>query len=119
MSENKRALWLTKDGRRDLFAADDVDAAKAHGWEVETGLRANGEPWNAEPEPEAVPQVEAIAQVAEGNAEYQARVDAGEEKAREAERKAAEKANAEAATGETPDLKVQVVEPRKAGKTSK
>lgn len=56
-TEKKHALYLVKDGENGgtprLFAAEDVDAAKANGWSEPDFPKSNGEPWNAEEELDA------------------------------------------------------------------
>ena len=48
MSE-KHALYLVKDGEGpSLFHADDVEAAKANGWEQPSFPKSNGTQWNAD-----------------------------------------------------------------------
>lgn len=48
-SDEKHALYLVKDGERPaLFHADDVEAAKANGWQEPDYPKSNGQPWNAE-----------------------------------------------------------------------
>lgn len=50
----KHALYLVKEGENDgrpaLFAAEDVEAAKANGWAEPDFPKGTGEPWNAEDE---------------------------------------------------------------------
>lgn len=55
MSETKHALYLVKDGEGSpkLFAAEDVEAAKANGWKEPEFLKSNGQPWNHEDDLEA------------------------------------------------------------------
>jgi hypothetical protein len=85
MSETKHPRWLEKDGKRSLFAADDIEAARANGWDEPKGVRGNGEPYNPEPVEGETPQAEHVAKVAKANAEVKAKRDA---KAAKAEAKA-------------------------------
>lgn len=50
MTDKKHALYLVKDGEGSpkLFAADDVEAAKADGWKQPDFPKSNGTDWNAE-----------------------------------------------------------------------
>lgn len=65
MSNDKHALYLVKDGENDgrpaLFAAEDVEAAKANGWSEPDFPKSNGEPWNAEDDLEAQDAAAALA----------------------------------------------------------
>lgn len=49
-TEKKHALYLVNldEDRIELVHADDVDDRKANGWKEPEGMKANGEPWNAE-----------------------------------------------------------------------
>lgn len=112
-TEKKHAKWLHKDGKRSLFHGDDVEDALMGGWKVVDGNRANGEPWNPTDEDE-IAQLDGAADVIREANDYKA------EKAKK-ESDAAEKARAEAAKAapepdHAPDLKVQVVEPKKPAK---
>lgn len=81
MSNDKYPRWLEKDGERRLFAADDLEAARANGWKEPEGVRGNGEPWNPEPVEGETPQLVHVAEVAKANAEAKAKRDAKAEKA--------------------------------------
>lgn len=80
-TEKKHALYLYKDGEGSprLFAADDVEDAKADGWKEPEFPKSNGADWNAEDD---LPQQDIAADLA---------------KVKEAadEKKAAEKAKAD------------------------
>ena len=76
--ENKIPQWLEKDGERHLYAAEDVEAARANGWEDPKGVRGNGEPYNPAPVEGETPQVVHIAKAAQ----VKAAADAKKEKAR-------------------------------------
>lgn len=112
-SEKKHAAWLHKDGDRRLYHGDDVAAAMQAGWKKADGNRANGEPWNPTEEDE-IAQLDGAADVIreanERKAEKQAKKDAEAEKASaEAQKNAPE-------PEVVPDMKVQVVEPKKLAK---
>ncbi len=112
-TEQKHAKWLHKDGKRNLFHGDDVDDALRSGWQVVDGNRANGEPWNPDDE-DAIAQLDSAADVIREANEYQAQKAQKEADAAEKARQAAAKAAPE--PEQTPDLKVQVVDPKKPAK---
>lgn len=56
----EKARYLEKDGKVELYASADLDAARKNGWEEPTTVRGNGEPWNPEPEGDEMTQAEAI-----------------------------------------------------------
>lgn len=115
MTEKKHALYLYKDGESvRLFHADDVDQAKADGWKEPTFRKSNGEEWN---DAEGDAARDAAAEVEKTRAELDAKKAAEKAKADEKERAAIEAARAEAAS--EPDVKVQIVEPAKAGSTAR
>lgn len=113
MSEKNHALYLVKEGEGSpkLFHGDDVEAAKANGWKEPDFYKSNGTPWNHEDDLE---QQDAAAEVGKAHKERREKKAAEKEKADEKARAEAEKAREEAPV--VPDLKVQVVEPKKAGK---
>lgn len=76
MSSEKYPRWLEKDGKRQLYAAEDLEAARANGWDEPEGPRGNGEPWNPEPVEGETPQVVHIANQAKAKAAVQAKRDA-------------------------------------------
>jgi hypothetical protein len=49
-TEKKHALYLVNsdEDRIELVHAEDVDDRKANGWKEPEGMKANGQPWNAE-----------------------------------------------------------------------
>lgn len=105
------------DGNVALYAGDDIDAAKQHGKQEPEGRKANGEEWNPTVEEGDKSQAEAVAEVAEANAERQSKIDARKAKDAEAAKKDADKAAAAAPVIEPPaDLRVEVVESKKSKK---
>ncbi len=117
MATYKRPLWLEKDGKRQLFAADAVADARADGWDNPTAPRANGEPWNPPQDEDLRTQADALTAVNENREKVEAKK--ADRKAKEdAERQKQLEKQAEA-KAETPDFKVAVVEPEKKGKSKK
>lgn len=108
--EKVTARFLEKDGKVVLQA----DSAKAlsEGWKEPTGQRANGAPWNPEPEEGIATQADVLAQYAADNAEGQAKRDAAK----------AKKAPAVAVSDPTevpepkPDFRVAIVEEKAPAK---
>lgn len=111
-TDKKHAMWMeNKEGERGLYHADDVEAALLNGYTKLEGERANGEPWNPEPEEGEVYQLDAAAEAAKATKEAQAKKDEKKAKAAEEQRKLNEKAAKDA--DQQPDMKVQVVHPKK------
>lgn len=109
--KNERPMWLQKDGKRSLYAAADVGDAKVNGWKEPEGTRSNGEPWNPEPDGIQSAQLDVLAEVNEATAERDQKV------ADKANKEAEEAMKASSAIEPPPpsaDLRVEVVEPRKA-----
>ena len=79
-TEKKHALYLVKDGEGSprLFAAEDVDAAKANGWAEPDFPKSNGAAWNAEDDLE---QQDAAAELAKAKADGEAKKSAKADKA--------------------------------------
>lgn len=81
MADNKKhALYLVKDGEGSpkLFHGDDVEAAKANGWQEPDFPKSNGTDWNRE---EDLAQQDAAAEGAKVRKEAEAKQAADEEKA--------------------------------------
>lgn len=112
-TEKKHAKWLQKDGKRSLFHGDDVADALQNGWQMVDGNRANGEPWNPTEEDE-IDQLDGAADVIREANDYKA--EKAKKKADAAEKARAEAAKAAPEPDQAPDLKVQVVEPKKSAK---
>ena len=107
--EKGHALYLTKEHERPkLFHADDVEDAKADGWKQPDFLKSNGTKWNDEDD--LVGQ-DAAAEAAKVTAEIAAKKAAEKEKEEQRARDAADKERAAAPV--VPDLKVEVVTPKK------
>jgi hypothetical protein len=108
--KNEHALYLVKDGEHPkLFHKDDIAGAKADGWKQPDFPKSNGADWNHEDD--------LLAQ--DAAAEFAKTKQAADEKTAAEKAKADEKAQAEAKKSEPgpqPDLKVQVVEPKKPAK---
>lgn len=113
MADKKQALYLVKDGEGGpkLFAAEDVEAAKANGWSEPDFPKSNGTDWNAEDD---LMQQNVAAEAIEKRNELRAKKDAERAKGDEQRRAEAEKARAE--TQPAPDMRVQIVDPPKAEK---
>lgn len=113
MSDKKHALYLVKDGEGSpkLYHGDDVEAAKANGWKQPEFQKSNGTDWNADGD---LDQQDAAAEVGKARNEASAKKAAEQAKQDEADRKAVEKARADAPV--TADLKVEVVTPSKSKK---
>jgi hypothetical protein len=116
MANKYHAQFMENDkGERGLYHGDDVEAALQNGFKKVEGLRANGEPWNPEPEDGEEYSLDQLADAQ--RAVNKAAAEKAEKKAKKkAEaRKGDEKAQAEAqkAHDQKPDLKVQVVEATK------
>ncbi len=107
--EAKHAMWLEKDGKRNLYHADDVEAAMLNGWTKVEGERANGELWNPEVEDDEAYPLDAAAEAMKATNEAKAKKDA--KKAEEAKKAhdAAVKAGQDADNAAA--MKVQVVDP--------
>lgn len=106
--KRERARWLTKDGRTSMFAAADVENAKAAGWKDPEAPRANGEPWNPEADPVERTQLDAI------EATHAARAERDEKRAERQAQAASDELAAREAAGEADPgissaLKVEVV----------
>lgn len=72
MSE-KHALYLYKDGDSPkLFAAGDVEAAKANGWKEPEFPKSNGTDWNAEAD---LPAQDAAAELAKAKLASEAKAE--------------------------------------------
>jgi hypothetical protein len=71
-TEKKHALYLLNpdEDRIELVHADDVDDRKADGWKEPEGMKANGEPWNAERD---LPGQDIAADIAKQTAEADAK----------------------------------------------
>lgn len=106
MATKNRPMWLEKDGRRHLYAGDDVADARANGWKDPEGKRPNGEPYNPEPVEGERTQADAIEGVLKAVSDRDAKR-AKSAKAEEPKLATAEKA---------PDLRVEVVETKAKGK---
>ncbi len=104
-----------KDGKVELYAANDLEAARMNGWKEPTTVRGNGEPWNVEPELEGEKtQADAIGEVAKANAERQSKIDAQRDK------DVAEQAkNQPDPPAEKADFRVEIVEAQKPAKGKK
>lgn len=104
------ALYLADpDTKRvELVHGDEVDDRKASGWKKPEGEKANGEAWNDE---DSLGQRNAAAE----QMKLRAKLDAEKEEKRQKEAdeaaKAAEKARKDAPPP-TPDMKVQIVDPK-------
>lgn len=82
MSDKQHALYLVKDGSHPaLFHGDDVEAAKANGWEQPDFPRGTGTEWNRE---EDLEQQDAAAEV--GKAVKEADAKKADKKAAETEK---------------------------------
>lgn len=87
MADKKHAKYLVKDGDTQLFHGDDVEQAIKDGWEVATGNKSNGEPWNPEVREDELLVADAQAEVVRSNAVRQDKVEAQDEKAEKAAKK--------------------------------
>ena len=87
MADKKHAKYLVKDGDTRLFHGDDVEQAIKDGWEVATGNKSNGEPWNPEVRHDELSVADAQAEVVRSNAVRQDKVEAQDEKAEKAAKK--------------------------------
>lgn len=83
-TEKKHALYLLNpdEDRIELVHADDVDDRKADGWKEPEGMKANGEPWNAERD---LPGQDIAADIAKQTAEADAKEAAKEQKSGKAD----------------------------------
>lgn len=83
-TEKKHALYLVNkdEDRIELVHADDVESRKADGWKEPEGMKANGEPWNAERD---LPGQDIAADIAKQTAEADAKEAAKEQKSAKAE----------------------------------
>jgi|GEM_PF-1098250 len=108
--KNEHALYLVKDGEHPtLFHKDDIADAKADGWKQPDFPKSNGADWNHEDD--------LLAQ--DAAAEFAKTKEAADERKAAEKAKADEKARTDAekaAPEPQPDLKVQVVEPKKPAK---
>lgn len=108
--EEKHALYLVKDGEKPkLFHADDVEDAQADGWKQPDFPKSNGTDWNAE---EDLDGQTAAAEFAKQQEEADAKKAADKAKDEQKAREEAEKSRPDP----EPDMRVQVVEPKKAKK---
>lgn len=87
MAEKKHAKYLVKDGDVQLFHGNDVEQAVKDGWEIATGNKSNGEPWNPEVRDDELAVADAQAEVVRANAVRQDKVEAQDEKAEKAAKK--------------------------------
>lgn len=106
MADKKHALYLADPdtGRVELVHADDVEDRQKQGWKQPEGTKANGQEWNADDDL-------AGQDYAAEFAREKAKAEAEKAKKADAERQKAEADKPDPV--EEPDLKVQVVEPKK------
>lgn len=113
MADEKHALYLTDPdtGRVSLIHADDVEDKRKAGWKDPEGQRANGGEWNSEEDLAGQDFAADFAkQKEEADAKKAEKDDAERQKAEKEADKAAE------ATPAKPDLKVEVIDPKKSTK---
>lgn len=81
MAEKNRSLYLYKEGeeRPRLFHGDDVEAAKADGWEEPDFPKSNGTEWNAEDD---YPQQDVAADLLKTKQQHEAKKAKAEAKAK-------------------------------------
>lgn len=111
--DKQHSLYLINpdSGRVELIHADDVENKQAAGYKQPLGQKANGEDWNS---PDDLLAQDIAAQLAKDSAERQSKKDAEAQKDIDRVFEAAEKARQ--AQEDKPDMKVQVVTPKKAKK---